>query len=239
MLDADGIPDTSRHFFEDARFLVVEARVAREAAAAMLPPPLRLADPPTAEFFFADYPRTAFGSVYKEGGILLHAEDADGPLLHCPWIVVDDGTALVLGRDLLGFPKKLGEVSFELVGDSFTGVVRRNAIELMRIEAELGEIEDPPTPVLEGRAVNAIGSLLTGMKLIEARTGEDVRSVRLAHAKVHLGSSPRDPLGGLEPTVVGPGRYAVLDYGGGGGLPRVVGDVDAGWVSRNFWVRSL
>lgn len=231
-------PSPTGHLFEDACLLTVEVNVSDTAAAPMLPPPLELADDGRATVFFADYPKTAFGPGYKEAGILLHAVDADGPVMHCPWIVVDDDTPLILGRELFGFPKKLADVRFDVDADTFTGVVHRKGHEVMRIDAVLGEVDDEPAPVMEGRAVNVLGSLVTGMKLVEASTNEEIKHARRAKADVQLWTSSFDRLGELEATRDGPARYVVLDYGAGAARPRVVGDVDATWALNNFFVRA-
>ncbi len=225
--------------FEDARLLLVEVGVSGAATANLLPEPLAVAGPPTATLFFADYPKTTFGSAYKEAGILLHAGDAEGPLVHCPWIVVDDDTALILGRELFGFPKKMADVDFRVEGDTATGVVHRKGRELMRIEAELAGIEAEPPPVFNRRAVNVLGSLVTGMKLVDASTEERITQSRRGRAKVLVRSSRRDPLADLEPAPDGPARYVELDYGAGSVVPRVVGDVDPGWALRHFFARAL
>jgi len=227
------------HLFVDARMLLVEAPVSGAAATALLPPPLEPATPATATFFFAHYPSTAFGSIYNEAGILLHAYDARGAVLHCPWIVVDDGTALVLGRELLGFPKKLAEIDFEVSTDKASAVARRGGVELMHIQADLGAADAEPAPVFDKRVVNAMGSLLTGMKLVEASTGEHVKTMRHADASLELGWSRRDPLADLAPGPATSARLVVLDYGAGGALPSIAGDVDPAWVARQFFPRAL
>ena len=83
-----------------ARVLEAEVAISASIASSLLPAALRLEDPPTATLFVADYPETRFGSVYREAAVLLHAADTKGPALHCPWMVVDDDTALILGRGI-------------------------------------------------------------------------------------------------------------------------------------------
>jgi hypothetical protein len=67
------------YLWTNAHMLAVEVAVSREAAASLLPAALRPSDPPTATLFVADYPETAFGSVYREAAVLLHAVDSEGP----------------------------------------------------------------------------------------------------------------------------------------------------------------
>lgn len=234
-------PTPSGYLWTDARVLAVEVAVAAGPAAALLPAALTLADPATATLFVADYPKTQFGSVYREAAVLLHARDAKGPALHCPWMVVDDDAALILGRELLGFPKKLAEIRLDEGDERALATVVRRGAEVLRIEAELGAAEAQPAPLFGQRLVNAIGTPVTGMKLVElAPTDEAIRSARRAQAKLTLTSSERDPLGELEPAPSAAGRLMTLDFGRAGGAgPKLLGDVDADWLGRSFIPRAL
>lgn len=50
----------------------VDVPVDYERIRQWVPFPLVLQQPPQARIFIADYPRTSFGSVYREAAILLH-----------------------------------------------------------------------------------------------------------------------------------------------------------------------
>ena len=225
--------------FEGARLLLIDVAVSWEAAARLLPPPLSLSRPAVATFFLADYPRTAFGSVYQEAGLMLRGRDDDGEFVHCPWIVVDDSTGMILGRELYGFPKKMAEVDFEVTDRAATGVVHRRGTELLRIEARLGGIDPDPAPLFSQRCINAVGSLVTGMRLIEATSSERIYEQRSALGKVLVGSNPLDDLAALEPDGVGEGRLVTLDYGTFDSHPRFIGEIDSGWVASNYFPRTI
>jgi acetoacetate decarboxylase len=231
----------SDYLWTNARLLAAEVAVSPQAAALLLPEALRLADPPTATLFVADYPETRFGSVYREAAVLLHASDAMGPALHCPWMVVDDDAALILGREMLGFPKKMAEIALEERGAHVVGTVRRRGTEVMRLEAELGEVEADPAPLFGQRMVNVIGTLVGGLQLVElAPTQERIRSSHRAEVKVTLASGDRDPLAELGAAPSGRARYLKLDFGAEGGTPpALAGAVDAAWVERRFFARAM
>lgn len=224
----------------NAKVLAVEARVSREAALALLPAALRLPDPPTATLFVADYPETQFGSVYHEAAVLLHVEDAAGPALHCPWMVVDDDAALILGREVLGFPKKMAEIRLEAREGGMVGTVRRRGTEVMRLEATLHETETAPEPFFARRMINVIGTLPSGMRLLELSPGEEmIHSAQRGEARVTLTSSERDPLAALEAVPLGRARAVHLDFGTTGGpSAQIVGEVEADWIARHFFARA-
>jgi len=234
----------SSYLWTNAKVLAVEVAVSLEAAQALLPAALSIVEPASVTLFVADYPETAFGSVYREAAVLVHAADALGPALHCPWMVVDEDTALILGREMLGFPKKMAEIVLEEHEGRAVGTVRRRGTELMRLEATLGEIDARPAPLFGRRMVNVIGTLPTGMKLIDLPpAAEQIHSVRSGEAKVALFSSERDPLGALQPAATGRARLVHLDFGamdatGSPAKSPILGDVDAAWTARHFLLRS-
>jgi acetoacetate decarboxylase len=213
-----GPPPTeqSGYFWTDARFLFVTVPVKPDGLGDWLPPGLRLAEPAEATLFVAHYPMTNFGSIYNEAAVLLHVEDDEGPARHCPWMVVDDDTALVLGRELLGFPKTMAEISLVEADGRLVGTVTRRGTELMRLEAELVGLTDEPGPVWGSRMINTFGSAVGGMRLLRIPPLPEEVHVRTAGTgRAILGRTDRDPLGDwLEDSdgTTAPASYAVADF---------------------------
>ncbi len=214
------------------------------AARAVLPPGLALDGDATATVFVADYPFTTFGSVYREAAVLLHCRDDKGPHLHCPWMAVDDDTALILGRELLGFPKKMAEMALDVDGGQVTATATRKGVELIRIEGTLGADDDAPPALFDRRFVNLFGSIVTDMCLIEVpASGERFHSCRRGEGKVVLESGERDPLGLFAGPVEATIRHAVLDFAAadiGGAMPAVVGTIDdTAYAGERFFARLM
>jgi acetoacetate decarboxylase len=236
-------PESEAYIWRNARVLEVDVPIARETAVAWLPKPLEPADPPRAMVFIADYPETTLGLVYREAGILLHARDTAGPARHVSWMVVDDDVALIGGREMLGCPKKMAEISLVESGSGVVGSVRRKGTEIMRIEASIGERESEPAPFFGRRTVNAIGTPITGTKLLDLPPAEEaIHASRLGEGKLTLTSSEHDPLGDLRVPPASPVRYMTLSFGGGGPQEApaqpLIGDVEVAWVARTFVLRS-
>ena len=237
--------ESEAYIWRNARVLMVEVPVARETAAAWLPAPLEPAESPSASIFIADYPETTVGLVYREAGILLHARDGAGPARHCSWMVVDDDAALILGREMLGYPKKMAEISLVESGSGVVGSVRRKGTEIMRIEASLGERESEPGPFLGTRVVNAIGTPITGTKLLDLPpTAEAIHASRRGEGKLTLTSSERDALGDLGVPPDCPVHYMTVSFAAATnretftGPDRLIGEVDAAWVTRMTALRQ-
>ena len=228
----------------DAWVAALEVDVRREVAQAWLAPGLVASTPARATLFFARYARTGFGVAYQECGLLLHARHRRRDVASCAWMVVDDDTALILGREVLGFPKKMAEIRLEEREGRAVGTVSRRGVELMRLEATIGEAETNPAPFFARRMVNAIGTLPTGMKRIDLPPAEEhIHSARVGEAKVALASSDRDPLGDLRPAASGSARLVHLDFGSlaaaaGGGQSEILGDAGADWTLRHFFYRA-
>ncbi|MFN8039019.1 MAG: acetoacetate decarboxylase family protein [Acidimicrobiales bacterium] len=199
-----------------ARMLWVTVPVDPAAAATWLPPTLRVAAPATASVFVAHYPLTSFGTpTYDEAAILLHVEADDGPAWHCPWIIVNDDTALILGREMTGFPKKLGEIGLDEGGGTVRGVAHRKGAELVRIEAPTAGLTPADGGVWTERLVHVNGTFPGTMRMqrIKPMT-ETVHQRSVGRARLTLGSSPRDDLAPLVPAPTeGDAVFAVLDFG--------------------------
>jgi acetoacetate decarboxylase len=184
--------------YNDAHYLVAEMEVDVEAARRWVPRPLRLASPARASLFLAWFPHTSFGSVYREAGLFLHVEPGRKGAVFSPWMIVDDDVALILGRELLGYPKKMGTIDFSIEGDSVSGVASRRGVELVRMEGTLGERLSEPPPMLGRPHKNVRSSLGLAMpKLVAFTPREQALEVRRAELRVTVGGSERDPLASL------------------------------------------
>lgn len=242
-MSAEKLNDTETvYMWTDAKILSTDVRINADTSAYLLPKPLTFTDPATATVFVADYPETTFGSVYREAGVFLHAQDEKGPALFCSWMVVDDDTALIGGRESLGIPKKMADISLVEDGDIITGRVIRWGIEVLRLEVACGEPVEGPATFASRRMVNAAGIPLTGMKLFDMPGGgERIHEAHEASGTLMMNSSDRDPLGVMEPASEIEAHYYLMDFGApgdNGEAAQLTTDIDGEWVARNIMERS-
>jgi acetoacetate decarboxylase len=224
--------------YRDAHYLVADVEVDARAAARWVPRPLKLAEPALASVFTAWFPFTTFGSTYREAGVLLQVRHHGRPAVFCPWMIVDDDVALILGRELLGYPKKLGEISFDIQDDRIRGVARRRGAELIRMEGRLGERLAEPPPMLGRPHRNVRSSMgLAVPKVLAFTPREHPLEVRRAALDVRFGSSSRDPLSELG---FGEVKAAYLHRVnlGAGGLPLPCAPVSPLWMLRQWLLRA-
>ena len=224
--------------YRDAHYLVADMDVDPRAARRWVPSPLKLAEPATASVFTGWFPDNTFGSVYHEAGVFLHVEHRGKRAIFSPWMIVDDDVALILGRELLGYPKKMGTVDFGIDGDRIHGVASRRGAELVRMEGTLRERIDDPPPMLGRPHRNVRSSLgLALPKVIAFTPREEAIEVRRVDLAVTIGGSERDPLSELG---FGAVRAAYLHRVnlGASGLPVPVAAVSPMWFARQLLLRA-
>lgn len=188
-----------KYFWHDARMVFAEVPVDAGVVADWLPFGLTLARPARATVFIGDYPRTTFAPHYQEAAMLLHVKLFGViPAVYCPWMVLNNDRALILGREMLGLPKKMADVSFSEKRGKVTGVVTRNGVELLRMEGKVGRAVKAPRPGLGQRMVGLRGlmNVLLPAHLLLFRPLETVHHCHaLTGAKVTLRSGEDDPVG--------------------------------------------
>jgi acetoacetate decarboxylase len=205
--------------FTGAEILVATFRTDPSVVKRILPKPLRAPEEATAGAFVGSYPETSFGPVYREGALFVHALYRGELGCYMLAMPVDDDTAMVLGREIQGFPKKMGQISLDRDGGHVVGSVVRKGVEIMRLECELSGAPTPadmewmgPLDVdLAGRPcrrtiaynfkysfspsvgrLDMLPRLVRGAVLFAPR--DDLQT---GAGKLVLASSPDDPLGEL------------------------------------------
>jgi acetoacetate decarboxylase len=205
-------------------------RTEPRAIARVLPRPLEPGAEAAGSVFVAHYPRTAFGSVYNESALFVRARCGEVEGNFCLSMSVDDDVALILGRELLGFPKKLATITLSRNGDSIAGSASRRGSEFLRIEATLtgpGERDDPfgGLPILNLKAFPAVGGGFEFPPRIVMLTARMTPSMaERGEGRICLGQSNLDPLHEIPVVDVTRIRYVEGDLGGADGGGKVLAE---------------
>lgn len=224
--------------YEDAHYFSAEMEVDPNAARHWIPKPLKLALPARATVFTAYFPQNVFGSVYHEAGLFLHVEHRWSRALFCPWIMVDDDVALILGRELLGYPKKMGAIEFSMEGDQVSARASRRGAELLRMEGTVHQRLENPPPFLGRPHRNVRSSLGLALPKVLAFTPYEAPiEVRRAELTVHVGGSERDPLCELGLGKVVSAHLHRVNLGGRG-VPLPCGSVSPLHFLRHWLLRT-
>jgi acetoacetate decarboxylase len=126
----------STYDFYDAELLIVYWETKPEIIKKLLPPPLKPAKHPVAQAFVANYPKTNFGIAYKEAGLFLYTE-FDGVIgMYCFAMPVDNDMAMIGGREMIGYPKKMANLNFQHDGKTTEGWVERHGIRFFEVKME-------------------------------------------------------------------------------------------------------
>lgn len=179
----------------DAWIASVEVPVRVEVAQRWLAPGLTSTG--RASLFVAEYARTAFGISYRECGLLLHARLRRRAVVSCVWMVVDDDTAMILGRELLGFPKKLAEIAITRRDRGAELQVVRRGVTLLELSLK-DATPAAPEPVFARPIVNVWGPPGAPSLLLELEVPERAHERARALARVRAQSTIGDPLASLE-----------------------------------------
>lgn len=112
-----------------------------EVIARLIPPPLTPSQPYRAHFIANHFRKTTLPGVenYMESAILLDVmfEEITGTLTLS--MILDDDNAMIGGREFFGFPKKLGEISFQYDDNSASGNVIRRDVTIAEFKCEIGD----------------------------------------------------------------------------------------------------
>jgi acetoacetate decarboxylase len=85
----------------------------------------------------ANYPRTNFGVTYLESALFLTAEYKGEEGIYCLAMPVTNDMALILGREIFGYPKKIADISFRREEKLVEGWTERRGTRFLEVKARL------------------------------------------------------------------------------------------------------
>lgn len=190
------LADPRRPLYRNAHYFAATVEVDPDRMHQWLPPGVRLAEPGRADVFTAYFPDCNYGSVYHEAGLFVHIKAGRKIGIHCPWMILDDDVALILGRELLGYPKKLGEIDWRLTDTDITATASRRGTTLITMSGRIGAVQTEAPPILGRPHRNVIGLAGAFLPWVLAFTpGERPAQVRrIEDATLELSGSERDPI---------------------------------------------
>jgi acetoacetate decarboxylase len=123
--------------FFDAEILTVLWETKPDIVERLLPPPLKPAKRPIAVGYVANFPRTNWGEPYLEGALSLWAEFDGSEGSYCLAMPVTNDIALIGGREIFGFPKKMGAIQLKREGEYVNGWTERHGVRFFELRATL------------------------------------------------------------------------------------------------------
>jgi acetoacetate decarboxylase len=229
-----------RNAWDNARLILVDVPLNLREVKKILPLGLWPSDPPMATLFLIDYPTVAYPLFpYKEAIMMIHVRTLLGQGRHCCWIIVDDDPALILGRELLGFPKKTGDFVFEEEKDTISASITRRGVTVMSMTAMRGGRESSPPPVFNHKLFNygGLGQFMAFSPVWLFRPKEVIHESWQADITLTLNPSDFDPLARLVDGKPRNGRIVTLDIPGGSPYMLPVGLAGPFLFGRTFNLR--
>jgi acetoacetate decarboxylase len=134
--------------FDDAEMLVCAWETDPQAIAAALPPPLQPAADPVVLVFVSHFKSTNYNPPYHEAGLFVRClhEGVEGG--YCISMLLDDDIAMMIGREMHGYPKKMAALRLDRVGERIEASIVRRGKDVFRAVADLAPDACDPFPVL-------------------------------------------------------------------------------------------
>ncbi|MEH7225746.1 acetoacetate decarboxylase family protein [Bacillus sp. JJ1566] len=159
---------------------------------------------------------------YSEGGLIIPCSYKGQKGACMAYEYVDSDDALCAGREIWGYPKKIGEISFEKVETKINGTVTRRGKKVIRVTLEKKEKEvNTPLlfPRLQVKRMPGVESSAPDLNLvIQNEFYQAINTVEwFGDATLDWEYSEQDPLSRLGPVEVLGGKYIrggfTLNYG--------------------------
>ncbi len=204
--------------FTDVEMLSIFWETKPEIIDRILPPPLKPVKIPLVFAFVANYPKTNQGLPYKESALILRAEyNGESGNYYLAMHVTDD-RAMIGGREIWGFPKKMASISLKRNGTDIQAWSQRaktrnletrvtitskfNDPNMPKIMTELGLLPTRKKPAVNFNFKYFTAPERSGFdykpRLIRQETAMQPQSLEMGEATIKLVSSPHDPWGELE-----------------------------------------
>ncbi|MBN2224308.1 MAG: acetoacetate decarboxylase family protein [Deltaproteobacteria bacterium] len=226
--------------WDNARFVLADVPLDYHEVKRILPWAMRPSNPPMATLFIAHYTGVSFPLFpYHEAALLIHVRTPLGTGIHCCWMIVDDDTALILGRELLGYPKKMGVFKFNEEKDTVRASVSRRGTQVISIEGIRAPKETAPQPVFNCKTFNigGMGQFFAVNPVWMFRPREVIHEYYRADIKLTLNDSDYDPISRLVAGEPQNGRIVVMDIPGDSSYMVPVGLAGPKWFSNTFNLR--
>lgn len=108
-----GLANLGKKLYHNAQYLTAVVEVDEKKMARWLPSSMKLAQPARADLFCAYFPENVYTGAYHEAGLFIHIQVGNKTGIFCPWMILNDDRAMIIGRELLGYPKKIGEIAWD------------------------------------------------------------------------------------------------------------------------------
>ncbi len=197
--EISGLYGTPPFHYRDSAMLLVQFETDARALRRLVPSPLTPNRDNQMFVSVADFLCSGFGRYY-EAHIFTHATFQRRHVNYSIYLILDNDVAIGGGREIWGFPKKLGRLRMELEDDVVSATVERGGITLITSALRLSEFGTPND--LAGTSEWITRKLIPSVSMSAppevdqltstVLTNSDVREVHKGPATLEFGNSPAD-----------------------------------------------
>lgn len=168
------------------------------------------------EFFIMDVPEGGALGSYAEGGIVVPMSYRGRPGGHVLYEIVTNDDSMAVGREVWGYPKKMGEVEWKATETSVSASLSRRGVSLIEIDfkAEGPTFEKPALhPRFQTRIIPSPEQSAVQTQIIENSLGQ-FKTIRhsFGTAEIKVGGSAGDPFGDLRIREIVGAEMIVADF---------------------------
>lgn len=125
----------------EAKIITAMFITTREAIERVLPPPLEPGDTLGASAYVAEFHSPSFCPPYNEAAVFIPCKYKGEAGSYCLSMPVDNDMAMIGGREIYGYPKKIAEsISVTRTGTEVYGVCVRKGIPIVEIKTKLTDV---------------------------------------------------------------------------------------------------
>lgn len=195
------------HSFEDVRTAVFLFTPEPENFRRILPPGIEPAEGPGAVIFL-QYPQNRIIRAFNECTVAVPVRVGDVLGNYVPYIYVTTDEALVPGRELAGFPKKIADVVWERAGDDFRASLTRFGDRIVTLEGKTTSLEPVPVetqaemaqrPMINYKLIPGPAGEIEIEEITSMPSGLVTREMEVGTAKLTCNFVAADPVAALVP----------------------------------------
>jgi acetoacetate decarboxylase len=144
-------------YYRNMELMIITYKTDPEAALDLLPDGLELVEPATATMIIGHYHFSTFGP-YHEAIMGINCTFEGQPMTYLPYLLVTHEAPLIAGREIYGYPKKLGHVELSQQSEQYMGIVERPtgnriATAVMRTVDNVPAADFPTQPIVNLKVI--------------------------------------------------------------------------------------
>lgn len=184
----------------ETKILIVMFITDKEAIERILPPPLEPGNSLGASAYVAEFNKPNFCPPYNEAAVFIPCQYEGEEGSYCLAMPVDNDMAMLGGREIYGYPKKMAEsISVTRNGNEVHGVCIRRGVPIIEIKGTLTDVLEETVEIGPHFLVKSILDekgigVRKGPVLLRQKNITDMGKIEIGEGSLNFGKSKYDSL---------------------------------------------